>query len=102
MTEIFSNYFDEYKAECLLDDEDDEDEDYNTDINNNEINNDDFTKPLTNNSKLIQLMNKYHISISGLENILKIEKLNQINEKRKKKFTLKIKKEISNFLVTKE
>ena len=47
-------------------------------------------------------MNKYSINIDGLENILKIEKLNQINEKRKKKFTLKIKKEISNFLITKD
>ena len=45
-------------------------------------------------------MNNYQINIDGLENILKIEKLNQINEKRKKKFTLKIKKEISNFLTT--
>jgi len=43
-------------------------------------------------------MNKYKISIDDLENILKIEKLNRINEKRKKKFTLKIKKEISSYL----
>ena len=43
-------------------------------------------------------MNKYKMNIDSLENILKIEKLNQINEKKKKKFTLKIKKEISNFL----
>jgi hypothetical protein len=45
-------------------------------------------------------MNKYSINIDDLENILKIEKLNQKNEKRKKKFTLKIKKEISNYLIT--
>jgi hypothetical protein len=37
-------------------------------------------------------MNTYNMNINSLENILKIEKLNQINEKRKKKFTLKIKK----------
>ena len=55
---------------------------------------------MQNNSELIKFMNKYSINIDGLENILKIEKLNQINEKRKKKFTLKIKKEISNFLTT--
>jgi hypothetical protein len=45
-------------------------------------------------------MNKYCISIDGLENILKIEKLNLNNEKRKKKFTLKLKKEISKYLIT--
>ena len=61
-----------------------------------------YKKPLQNNSELITFMNKYNINIDGLENILKIEKINKINEKRKKKFTLKIKKEISNFLVTKD
>jgi len=62
----------------------------------------DYKKPLQNNSELVTFMNKYNINIDGLENILKIEKINKINEKRKKKFTLKIKKEISNFLVTKD
>ena len=61
-----------------------------------------YKKPLQNNSELITFMNKYNINIDGLENILKIEKINKIKEKRKKKFTLKIKKEISNFLVTKD
>ena len=45
-------------------------------------------------------MNKYNINIDGLENLLKLEKINQINEKKKKKFTLKIKKEIVNYLTT--
>lgn len=114
LTEIFSNYFDKYKAECALGDDgnddggDDIDNDNNDEVDNddvdNNINNDKvcdniFKKPLTNDSELIKLMNKYNINISGLENILKIEKLNQINEKRKKKFTLKIKKEISKFLM---
>ena len=40
-----------------------------------------------------------HINIDGLENLLKVEKLNLTNEKRKKKFTLKLKKDISTFLV---
>ena len=33
-------------------------------------------------------MNNYNMNIDGLENLLKIEKLNQINEKRKKKFSI--------------
>ena len=45
-------------------------------------------------------MNRYNINIDGLENLLKLEKINQINEKKKKKFTLKIKKEIVGFLTT--
>ena len=59
-----------------------------------------FKKPLKNNSELITFMNSNCINIDDLENILKIEKLNQKNEKRKKKFTLKLKKEISNYLIT--
>ena len=95
LTEIISNYFNEYKTSVDNEDDDDESLDENK---NEEISN--ITKPLQNNSELIKFMNKYSINIDGLENILKIEKLNQINEKRKKKFTLKIKKEISNFLTT--
>ena len=111
LTEIMSTYFDNYKIkitdtandenECNDDCEDECDLDNIEDIKiESDIPN--YKKPLQNNSELITFMNKYSINIDGLENILKIEKLNQINEKRKKKFTLKIKKEISNFLVTKD
>ena len=100
LTEIISTYFDKYKENINDCDEDDEDDD---EIENQKIDKSEhigYKKPLQNNSQLITFMNKYHINIDGLENILKIEKLNQISEKRKKKFTLKIKKEISNFLTT--
>ena len=117
-TEIISYYFNEYKSninnnedvdiiedtiedtfeDTIEDNIENNDEDENTIIPDNNI----FLKKniLQNNSELIKFMNKYSINIDGLENILKIEKLNLINEKRKKKFTLKIKKEISNFLTT--
>jgi hypothetical protein len=117
LTEIMSYYFDNYKLNVsnndINDDMDDENE--NTDENENIDENIDkdtdkntdknivnilnYKKPIHNNSELIIFMNKYKMNIDGLENIFKIEKLNQINEKRKKKFTLKIKKEISNFLL---
>ena len=95
LTEIISNYFDDYKN---FDNSNDESEDETDLIESNNLIS--FHKPLYNNSNLIKFMNKYHINIDGLENLLKIEKLNQINEKKKKKFTLKIKKEINNFLIT--
>jgi hypothetical protein len=101
LTEIISTYLDKYKDninECDEDDDEDDDEIENQKIEKSEHIG--YKKPLQNNSQLITFMNKYHINIDGLENILKIEKLNQISEKRKKKFTLKIKKEISNFLTT--
>lgn len=96
LTEIISNYFDNYKENItnMDDNTDDEEDDDANDAKNL------FKKPLVNNSELVKFMNKYNINIDGLENLLKIEKLNQFNEKRKKKFTLKIKKEISNFLLT--
>ena len=107
ITEIMSHYFENYKLnsgendcsespECSDDVKDAKD----SSINENSIINY-FKKPLkNNNSELITFMNKYAINIDDLENILKIEKLNQKKEKRKKKFTLKIKKEISNYLTT--
>ena len=100
LTEIISHYFNEYKTNINNEDdnEDDNDNEFLEENENNENLN--IKKPLHNNSELIKFMNKYSINIDGLENILKIEKLNRINEKRKKKFTLKIKKEISNFLTT--
>lgn len=96
LTEIISVYFDKYKEESLKDEEDvvEDEIDEENDIC-------DFKKPLENNNELIKLMNKYGMNIDSLENILKIEKLNKINEKRKKKFTLKIKKDISNYLIAK-
>ncbi len=103
LTEIMSHYFNEYKTNIENENENEDDDNDNDDENKNEdekyvdLN---IKKPLYNNSELINFMNKYCINIDGLENILKIEKLNQNNEKRKKKFTLKIKKEISNFLTT--
>ena len=114
ITEIISDYFDDYKSSNDEDNENDSENDENdknnendendeNDKNNNENKDLDIIIPqkiITNNSKLVTFMNKYQINIDGLENILKIEKLNQISEKRKKKFTLKIKKEISNFLTT--
>lgn len=90
LTEIISHYFNSYKDNINEDLENEEDED-----------NICFKKPLSgNNSDLILFMNKYYINIEGLENILKIEKINQINEKKKKNFTLKLKKDISRFLIT--
>lgn len=93
ITEIMSYYFNKYKNNISDDEseeEEDEEEELNNLINKNNAN---------ENSELILFMNKFNININGLENLLKIEKLNQINEKRKKKFTLKIKKEINQFLV---
>lgn len=119
LTEIVSYYFDNYKtnindandANDADNDNDDNCDDANGADNDNDANEENnkitvkieseienYKKPLYNNSELITFMNKYKMNIDSLENILKIEKLNQINEKKKKKFTLKIKKEISNFL----
>ena len=131
ITEIISNYFDEYKNSLEEDEElekpttkkksgkkKDEIEDYEIDqelSNDSDIDNLDkntnklilessyvkSNKPLNPkyvNCNLIKFMNKYKIGIDDLENILKVEKLNRQNEKRKKKFTLKIKKEIVNYL----
>ncbi len=61
-----------------------------------------YIKPKLNTSNLIKFMNDYNINISGLENILKIDKFNLKNEKRKKKFTTKIKKDITNFLINQD
>ena len=94
---IVSYYFDNYKDNINDDDDEDEDslsENFDENLNIKQLKN-------TNNSELINFMNKYYIGIDGLENILKIEKLNKINEKRKKKVTLKIKKNISQYLLSK-
>jgi hypothetical protein len=100
LTEIISYYFDNYK-DNLNDENNNDDNDENDDENSiSESFNIKKIKNI-NNSELISFMNKYNITIDGLENILKIEKLNKTNEKRKKKFTLKIKKDISQYLLTK-
>ena len=103
LTEIISNYFNDYKNkfnEIGDDDDENEDDEQNQASNDNSNTHVLFEKPLQDNSNLIVLMNQYNMNIEGLENLLKIEKLNQINEKRKKKFTIKIKKEISKFLIS--
>jgi hypothetical protein len=103
ISELMSLFFDKYKFSSDNDinsgDEDDDNEEECENEENNEICNN-IKKIYTNNSELISFMNKYCVSIDGLENILKIEKLNLNNEKRKKKFTLKLKKEISKYLTT--
>ncbi len=48
--------------------------------------------------KLIEFMNMYHIDMEDLENIMKIEKLNKGLQTKKKKFTMKMKKEIESNL----
>ena len=48
--------------------------------------------------RIAKMMNKYKIDIDELETILKIEKLNQQNDVKKKKFTITLKKEIQKFL----
>ena len=99
LAEIISVYFDNYKNNS--EDDVNEDDDTNEDDDDKDIDVN-FKKPIENNSKLVKFMNSNKISIEGLENILKIEKLNKNNEKRKKNFTLKIKKDLSNFLITKD
>ena len=127
LTEIISYYFDNYKINISEDkhfennsnNQDDESDNDNDNECENECENvfakedikpescisnisniSNYKKPLKNNSELITFMNNYKMSIDGLENIFKIEKINQLSDKkRKKKFTLKIKKEILNFLL---
>lgn len=51
-----------------------------------------------NNKNLILFMNKYRIKYSDLENILKIEKINKDEEKRKKNITVLLKEKIIEHL----
>jgi hypothetical protein len=48
--------------------------------------------------ELTKIKNKYKMDIEQLENLLKIEKLNQGNDRKKRKVTITMKKEISKFL----
>lgn len=109
LTEILLYYFDNFKDS--LNDKEDNGNESDEEENENDINNDEnmivnnmnkvsiTQKKNINNphseQKLIKFMNNYNISLSDLENILKLDKLNKINEKRKKKFTTRIKKLIS-------
>jgi len=57
------------------------------------------TETITQTTPMIaKIMNKYKINIDELETILKIEKLNQNNDVKKKKFTITLKKDIQKFL----
>jgi hypothetical protein len=79
------------------------------DSNENEIeeNMDNFSKSLDINKvknldnapMIAKMMNKYKISVDSLETILKIEKLNQNNDVKKRKFTITLKKEIQKFIL---
>lgn len=110
ITEILSFYFDNFiqsNDSSITDDSNNSDteepktnDDDDNDNNNNILPN----KPpifKQHTSDLIKFMNNNSIGIDDLENLLKIEKFNKVNEKKKKKFTLKIKKEISNYLIKK-
>jgi DNA repair ATPase RecN len=49
--------------------------------------------------ELMEFMNKYGITMEDFENIMKIDKLNKVNHtSKKKKFTMKLKKEIEGQL----
>jgi len=116
LTEILLHYFDDFKKtidnkemeEEDVDEEEHEEEEHededimikkmnNLDIKENEVI---VSQKKTSyhphsNHKLIKFMNYYNISLEDLENILKMDKLNKIIEKRKNKFTTRIKKIIS-------
>jgi hypothetical protein len=118
LTEIVSFYFNNYKNidknidknisknisknKIYNEDEEDDEEEDEDEINEEKNYQCQFKKiSLKNNNNdndLIVFMNKFNININGLENILKMEKLNQINDKKKKNFTLKLKKDINSFL----
>jgi hypothetical protein len=68
--------------------------------NEEEYMKDDKKKEIEDNLdyKLIEFMNMYHIDMEDLENIMKIEKLNKGLQTKKKKFTMKMKKEIESNL----
>ena len=100
LTEIMSYFFDKYKDNMLNDFSETEETSEDADDTEDILQNINLKKIINNNNELILFMNKYCISIDGLENILKIEKLNKVTEKRKKKFTIKIKKDIASYLTT--
>ena len=99
LTEIMAYYFEDYKSGGSANDDDEVDVEGDDEGGENIGK---YIKPGLNSSNLIQFMNNYNINIAGLENILKIDKFNLKNEKRKKKFTTKIKKDITNFLINQD
>ena len=94
IVEIISSFLNEFKN---IDDEEEEMEENNVIdyFNNNNINK---VKDLDNAPMIAKMMNKYKISVDSLETILKIEKLNQNNDVKKRKFTITLKKEIQKFI----
>jgi SpoVK/Ycf46/Vps4 family AAA+-type ATPase len=103
IVEIISSFLNEFKNTGDEDDEDEENEiDDNIDIFSKslDINKDiNKLKNLDNAPMIAKMMNKYKISVDSLETILKIEKLNQNNDVKKRKFTITLKKEIQKFIL---
>jgi hypothetical protein len=119
---VYNNELDS-EFDIDLNDEIDNDSDNGNDIDEdylNEKNNDDdtmefykYVKPsnkVKNNiksknddnnkkSNLITFMNKYNISMDDLENLLKNDKFNKNIDNKRKKFTIRIKKNISGNLL---
>jgi len=111
LAEILLYYFNDFKNnidDCKDNDKNEEESDDNNEDSDEEedkkkkeenrigIKNKNY---IDNNSKLIQIMNYYHITLCDLENIFKVEKLNRELDKKTKKFTTKIKKKIELFLI---
>ena len=97
IVEIISSFLNEFKNIGEDDDEDDEIEEnidnFNKSLDINKV------KNLDNAPMIAKMMNKYKISVDSLETILKIEKLNQNNDVKKRKFTITLKKEIQKFIL---
>jgi hypothetical protein len=55
-------------------------------------------QPLQSNHPFLFFLNHYKINVEMLENILKLEKLNSNQNKKKKKFTVKLKKRLNEYL----
>jgi hypothetical protein len=56
------------------------------------------SQPLQSNHPFLFFLNHYKINVEMLENILKLEKLNSNQNKKKKKFTVKLKKRLNEYL----
>ena len=98
VVEIISSFLNEFKNIGEEDEEDDDEIEENIDNFNKslDINK---VKNLDNAPMIAKMMNKYKISVDSLETILKIEKLNQNNDVKKRKFTITLKKEIQKFIL---
>lgn len=99
IVEIIAKFLNDFKN-----DDDDEDEDNEKGENPKSVkksNSKTIAKKQTLQHEtpiIAKMMNKYKINIDELETILKIEKLNQQNDVKKKKFTITLKKEMQKFL----